>query len=344
MPLCPNVTAATAAGSWSRISSKDGLVYRPHTCRLVRPTARAVRLCLKDRHLLFVGDSLQRYLYLTLANLLVRGEWPRDLPAGERSPCYEGTYLPALALNLSNAERWSYYFRGTNADLLGREICDCHRVGCCAEKVLNENRYTKLAEGGAVSFVSQMGSAHWQPHGRVLPRGWAQMRQQTSCEPGDCASPDAGWTWAAPLPTFMGEVLPQLGVTDVLLNPGHHWDPDANLPFMRQVFAAARRGTARRAWWRTTTPRLRSGVVSPTSRVGFRLGIAGATQLARQMQLGVVDVLTMLMHLNRNASFSFKEEAFIDGVHLACSVNRELLIVILNAVCDFHALGKKGYI
>ena len=81
-------------------------------------------------------------------------------------------------------------------------------------------------------------------------------------------------------------------------------------------------------------------VVSPTSRVGFRLGIAGATQLARQMQLGVVDVLTMLMHLNRNASFSFKEEAFIDGVHLACSVNRELLIVILNAVCDFHALGK----
>ena len=55
------------------------------------------------------------------------------------------------------------------------------------------------------------------------------------------------------------------------------------------------------------------------------------------MQLGVVDVLTMLMHLNTaaNTSFSFKEQAFIDGVHLACSVNRELLIVMLNAICDF---------
>ena len=56
------------------------------------------------------------------------------------------------------------------------------------------------------------------------------------------------------------------------------------------------------------------------------------------MGVGVVDVLTMLMQLPRqlkSADWAITEGAFVDGVHLQCSVNRELLIVMLNAICAF---------
>ncbi|EOD15604.1 hypothetical protein EMIHUDRAFT_211129 [Emiliania huxleyi CCMP1516] len=346
---CTNTSSvATAAGSWSK-DADSGFRYHARDCLLVRPSASRVRKCLRHRHLLFVGDSLQRYLYLTLANFLVTGEWPRDLKAGERSPCFEGAY----ALNKTRDEVWPEYFRGTNSDLRGAEICDCFRTTCCSEAVLNENRYT-LFDGAAVSFVSQMVSPGWEVHGSTLPDSWPRMRASTTCTPGECVAtstgrnrpwrigasanmPDKRWAWSEPLPKFLRTTMPHLGVTDVLFNPGHHYNPDTNLLFMRRVFDSAMRGASHRAWWRTTTPRLRGGL-SATSRQGFPLGVKGATSLAHEMGVGVVDVLTMLMQLPRqlkSADWAITEGAFVDGVHLQCSVNRELLIVMLNAICAF---------
>lgn len=232
---CTNTS--TAVGSWSK-DADSGFRYHARDCLLVRPSASRVRKCLRHRHLLFVGDSLQRYLYLTLANFLVTGEWPRDLKAGERSPCFEGAY----ALNKTRDEVWPEYFRGTNSDLRGAEICDCFRTTCCSGAVLNENRYT-LFDSAAVSFVSQMVSPGWEVHGSTLPDSWPRMRASTTCTPGECVAtstgrnrpwrigasanmPDKRWAWSEPLPDFLRTTMPHLGVTDVLFNPGHHYNPD----------------------------------------------------------------------------------------------------------------------
>ena len=60
--------------------AQHGFIFSPIGCRLLRSlNASSARRCLADRHLLFYGDSLSRYLYLTLAHFLVHDEWPRDL-------------------------------------------------------------------------------------------------------------------------------------------------------------------------------------------------------------------------------------------------------------------------
>ena len=139
-------------------------MYTPADCELVRPTVATVRQCLSGRHLLFFGDSMQRYLYLTLSNFLVNGEWPRDeqLRPGGESPCSERTWGQD-ASTPDTAAGWERYFKGTSAALRGHEICDCWRSEkCCKETELTENRYTQVGNA-AISFVTQLASAEWPP-------------------------------------------------------------------------------------------------------------------------------------------------------------------------------------
>lgn len=59
----------------------------PHTCRLKRYTAQQASRCLQNKHLLFIGDSLTRYQYLSLAYFLEHKHWPPRYPSSGYTPC-----------------------------------------------------------------------------------------------------------------------------------------------------------------------------------------------------------------------------------------------------------------
>ena len=322
----------TVGGTWyPPTAERPGYHFEP-PCELIRPTVHAVRSCLADRHLLFFGDSLQRYMYLTLANFIVSGEWPEDSKI--RSPWYENTYF---AESLPEDEKWLRYFEDTNAQLTGHEVCDCWREDCCQESHLHENRYMRVGNA-AVSFVSQMVGPDWAPHGSVAPGSWEAMRAGIMCAPGRCnvSNADGHRTprWRTSITNFMRATLPKLGVTDVLLNlGGHHWSVQHRTPLVEQIFDAAQHGASRRVWVRTTTPR-HKGDLSATSRMGFALREEAVTMAAARRGLGILDMMGIMMALKGVRDKREKEGAFVDGVHLQCSVNRELLIVLLNQLCD----------
>eukprot|EP00759_Apiculatamorpha_spiralis_P053284 PhF_6_TR6152/c1_g1_i5/m.9150 len=107
---------------------------------------------LKDQHILMIGDSLQRYLYLNLVNYLEHGVWSSN-------PQYEWE---------KNFPSWMHFFQASNQNLRGHELCDCHRLernvseGEYNWSNVRENRYYNT--GGPynvrVTFLMQFGDHH----------------------------------------------------------------------------------------------------------------------------------------------------------------------------------------
>jgi hypothetical protein len=50
--------------------------WEPDACRLRRLTAPQARQCLNRKKLVFIGDSITRYIYSTLVHFLSREVWP----------------------------------------------------------------------------------------------------------------------------------------------------------------------------------------------------------------------------------------------------------------------------
>ena len=50
--------------------------WEPDRCRLRRLTAPQARQCLNRKKLVFIGDSITRYIYSTLVHFLSREQWP----------------------------------------------------------------------------------------------------------------------------------------------------------------------------------------------------------------------------------------------------------------------------
>ena len=339
--------SSCSTGRWS-LSERDGYVYTPADCDLVRPTVATVRQCLSGRHLLFFGDSMQRYLYLTLTNFLVNGEWPRDeqLRPGGESPCSERTWGQD-ASTPGTAAGWERYFKGTNAALRGHEICDCWRSEkCCKETELTENRYTQVGNA-AVSFVTQLDSAEWPPHGTIAPGSHRHMRTAIACEAGACRNGTGGTPWSMLPHQFMESALPALGVTDVIINSGQHYTtlgkPDRQRAVKRMFAAAAASVGPKRVWFRTTTPRFKNSAVQMSNLFGDKLrskGWAALPDVEDEMDaadangVGVLDMFEVIMRMKHSSlNISEQEGAFVDEVHVKCSVNRELLSLILAAIC-----------
>ena len=61
----------------------------PLTCHLKRYTAREAGKCLQNKSILFLGDSLTRYMYLSLAYFIERKQWPKRFQATDHTPCYQ---------------------------------------------------------------------------------------------------------------------------------------------------------------------------------------------------------------------------------------------------------------
>eukprot|EP00569_Conticribra_weissflogii_P013244 CAMPEP_0171381856 /NCGR_PEP_ID=MMETSP0879-20121228/32823_1 /TAXON_ID=67004 /ORGANISM="Thalassiosira weissflogii, Strain CCMP1336" /LENGTH=470 /DNA_ID=CAMNT_0011893447 /DNA_START=89 /DNA_END=1498 /DNA_ORIENTATION=- len=73
--------------SWKLRRDGSRELTLPSTCRLHRYSAAEAKECLKSKHLLFVGDSLTRYHYLSLAYFIEYGNWPKRFGASLKTPC-----------------------------------------------------------------------------------------------------------------------------------------------------------------------------------------------------------------------------------------------------------------
>jgi hypothetical protein len=81
------LTRKTTQVVWKMRHDGSRELTLPLTCQLKRYTARQAGTCLKNKSLLFIGDSLTRYQYLSLAYFLEHKKWPPRYQATGNNPC-----------------------------------------------------------------------------------------------------------------------------------------------------------------------------------------------------------------------------------------------------------------
>jgi hypothetical protein len=101
------------------------LLYEPDACQLRRLTADEARQCLANRSLTFVGDSLSRYQYVSLAHFLSHGQYMQR---------YADDGAPSLVIERIWPNFKVLYHDGSkmlqhqDAAATATEHCDCHRI------------------------------------------------------------------------------------------------------------------------------------------------------------------------------------------------------------------------
>jgi hypothetical protein len=83
------LTRKTTQVVWKMRHDGSRELTLPLTCQLKRYTARQAGMCLKNKSLLFIGDSLTRYQYLSLAYFLEHKQWPPRYQATGYHPCLQ---------------------------------------------------------------------------------------------------------------------------------------------------------------------------------------------------------------------------------------------------------------
>lgn len=81
------LTSRTTQVVWKVRNDGSRELTLPHTCQLKRYTAQEAGKCLRNKHLLFIGDSLTRYQFLSLAYFLERKRWPPRYQTSGYTPC-----------------------------------------------------------------------------------------------------------------------------------------------------------------------------------------------------------------------------------------------------------------
>ena len=83
------LTRRTTQVVWKMRADGSRELTLPFTCHLKRYTARQAGQCLTNKSLLFIGDSLTRYQFLSLAYFLEHKRWPKRYHATGNVPCQQ---------------------------------------------------------------------------------------------------------------------------------------------------------------------------------------------------------------------------------------------------------------
>mmetsp|Transcript_43385 Transcript_43385/g.82768 ORF Transcript_43385/g.82768 Transcript_43385/m.82768 type:complete len:357 (+) Transcript_43385:1450-2520(+) len=201
-------------------------------------------LALQNKTILFLGDSVTRYQYISLVMFLRHKKWPGNHVTylGEPNPIYEKYWQ--LPEHESGEDLWRSYYEGTNRLLGGREICDCFRrrvkqhtklsqddqnnlktilamPATSAEKPKNtvwalatENRlYYHDDHDIKVGFFQVLGNVA-QPRGHMY---FDKVLRKPTCRPGSCGT---SYLFHHTLHTFLAEIHSIIQPTQVILNYG----------------------------------------------------------------------------------------------------------------------------
>lgn len=200
-------------------------------------------VCLpRGTHLVIVGDSQLRYLYLTLAYAVHFGVL--FSPASD----LEGA---GQLYHTSKGLDWQVFYRNTTALFGGYEGCDCHRssnsTDCCSVVApIMENRYYHdPATDLRLTYLQCFGNGHDRALRGVFWPGDdpGRARPHSTYDP----------RWRLTLTEAIQELIPQLAPTVVLLNLGHHKKVPTNASEFAELFGAVHRSVPyAQAWWLST--------------------------------------------------------------------------------------------
>jgi len=105
----------------------------------------------QNLHLVLIGDSLTRYMYLSLVNYLENGNWDTTFQTQDKS--YN-------IIHEKSFENWTHFYNFTNNIFHKREICDCYRNSTQFEILsTRENRfYQDPSRANYVSYIQKFGN------------------------------------------------------------------------------------------------------------------------------------------------------------------------------------------
>ncbi|KAL4440174.1 hypothetical protein ABPG75_003175 [Micractinium tetrahymenae] len=309
------------AVQWSQANgTADQLAVRG--CQLQRFSHEQAQRCLAGKRLVFVGDSVTRYQYLTLLHFLERGTWPAPLGGvpGEPSVANEHEW-----------PSWNDFLRGTSRLFNGHELCDCFRADWVpgsgwkpAEEDKHENRFYRRRLGAAAGgdiFVSHITYTTYpnKMHGHYgFP---PYLKGRRPCAPATCDFPA---DWAHHLAEGLAGPIKDLRPTHLVLNSGL-WASSNMLPDWPAIAAAGAAAVAPqggRAIWRgTTANRGRKVPVHPGHD-------AMAIEHTRAAGWDLLDAYNITQPL-----LAMKRRPMWDGRHFLAVVYEEINLYLLNMIC-----------
>ena len=327
---------------------------------------RAVKRCLANKTVVFVGDSNMRYQYLALSHYLHTGRWdswPRSgLPKRRFSVCNENSY-PYITVNGTltrlNAPgdplKWKGYYDKAAEALGNNELCECRK------DLEMENRW--YSEGELrVGFAWFTSMAEQTSLMRAWPAwdGVADKCRCAGCSHTSLYPPKPKRLHILNASSFVKQRLAPLRPSAVLFGPGA-W------------VQGSRDDAAFMSGLRLTMGRIKDAV-GPSGQAIFRTCLRGQhthrrgglgcgntagcdepyRTIAREADWGVLDaqLITDALHeylLDRqgtepNRTLLEKKQhrssrdpatfpAYLDPMHVSCDVYRELNLRLLSRLC-----------
>ena len=295
------------------------------------------RTCLKDRHLLIVGDSVSRYQYLSLAAML------HDQAPDRRGDVqgHRNIVMPGLVWG-----SWREFYLKSSASFHGRELCDCFRPeGPWSpeyEMRVEENRFFSLPTWNlSVSYLQVFGSFPMHGHFPGYCRGWAGAGSDGR---GACSvfnmtkealaaathvmtaheydsNPELDthefFDWHGDLASVLEHVVPAMQVDTLVLNSGL-WGELTDLDHVDGIFEAATRSVPaaggrhrHRCLWKRTTKRF---VCGNNDRRCLRSNWR-AQEVGDRVPLDAALRYGWELHDAARPTEQLEQDSFADGIH-----------------------------
>lgn len=177
----------------------------------------------ENQRVVLVGDSLTRYLYLSLARFLVHGTWGTTCPNKDK-----------LTFQRRVPNGWTGFYEYSNAEFQGLEQCDCYRRGR-GKTPPCENRYLLLPNRNLSVTYLQFRKDTIQGHNAHLQNQIEGTRtHKLLCRAGHCQPP---YEWSLPLLQGITNVIKRLKPTYLIFNRGA-WGCVSNMTRPKQWVSA----------------------------------------------------------------------------------------------------------
>lgn len=192
-------------------------------------TLRA-RVAAQDRwlNIAFIGDSLTRYQYLSLANYAKGGKYiPNEV---RPNPMLEKTF-----------RSWKTFYGYTNRLLQPYEVCDCNRPDRWNVAMVYENRYYLDSKARiSLTYIQAFGDAHIHGHFAAEDIHKANFTIADVSNPRTHRLLPPKWTydWPSAL-AYISKLQPR--PTHVLMNAGYWRNSFGNPAFRQRVISAAKK-------------------------------------------------------------------------------------------------------
>eukprot|EP00981_Chlorochromonas_danica_P005016 scaffold1001_cov188-Ochromonas_danica.AAC.5 len=262
---------------------------------------------LRNKRISFVGDSLTRYQYLSLAWFLSSGQWLED---------------PGLPSMIREKEfgSWDGFLRSTNKRMGCHEIVDAYRNDA-TKRSCRENRYFYHYELNLTITLNNF----FPPNPILLSRDFPTLREfSANCmgQPNLLSfNPEANQSYAD-AHDFITHKLVPFQPDYLIFNHGfwsHHLVSQSS--YLPRLQAAVSKAT-KYAIWKATTTELNRG--AQLEDEGFRKQLSSLGFL-------LFDTFALTKHLNNT------KEAYFDHYHFGhLSIYRELNIALLQFLLDIH--------